>query len=469
MSIQNENDVSTIDSTKEDSINNLFGLTSEVETEIKFCIKNNHKKRLLFLFDLLHPADQADMLERLSKVQLNTCLRLLSKRLDPETLVYLEDTVQEDVIKGIGPNAIAKALPELNTDDEVEILENLQEDQRDTIIKKLPKADRILVEEAFTYPENSAGRLMQREFLSFPEFWTVGQTIDHMRNKEFVEDENFYSIFIIDPGQRLLGVLSLSKLLSNKRSIRLKDIMNNNFQSVDVEIDQEEIALLFQQYALVDLAVTDKANRIIGVIIFDDIVDVINEEAEEDFFGLGGVSDGSIRTSIYKTLKDRFSWLSVNLVTAIIASMVIGLFQEEIEKIVALAVLMPIVASMGGNAGTQTVTVAVRALATRQLSYINLQRFVLRESWVGMFNGVLFAIFSSILAFLWFNDFQIAIIMSASMIINLLFAGILGTLIPLSLYKFKIDPAISSTVLLTTATDVIGFFTFLGLAAWVIL
>ena len=245
--------------------------------------------------------------------------------------------------------------------------------------------------------------------------------------------------------------------------------MNNNFQSVDVEIDQEEIALLFQQYALVDLAVTDKANRIIGVIIFDDIVDVINEEAEEDFFGLGGVSDGSIRTSIYKTLKDRFSWLSVNLVTAIIASMVIGLFQEEIEKIVALAVLMPIVASMGGNAGTQTVTVAVRALATRQLSYINLQRFVLRESWVGMFNGVLFAIFSSILAFLWFNDFQIAIIMSASMVINLLFAGILGTLIPLSLNKFKIDPAISSTVLLTTATDVIGFFTFLGLAAWVIL
>ena len=344
MSIQNENDVSTIDSTKEDSINNLFGLTSEVETEIKFCIKNNHKKRLLFLFDLLHPADQADMLERLSKDQLNNCLRLLSKRLDPETLVYLEDTVQEDVIKGIGPNAIAKALPELNTDDEVEILENLQEDQRDTIIKKLPKADRILVEEAFTYPENSAGRLMQREFLSFPEFWTVGQTIDHMRNKEFVEDENFYSIFIIDPGQRLLGVLSLSKLLSNKRSIRLKDIMNNNFQSVDVEIDQEEIALLFQQYALVDLAVTDKANRIIGVIIFDDIVDVINEEAEEDFFGLGGVSDGSIRTSIYKTLKDRFSWLSVNLVTAILASRVIGLFQKEIKKIVALAVLLQIVA-----------------------------------------------------------------------------------------------------------------------------
>ena len=466
MSIQNENDVSIIDSTKEDSINNLFGLTSEVETEIKFCIKNNHKKRLLFLFDLLHPADQADMLERLSKDQLDNCLRLLSKRLDPETLVYLEETVQEDVIKGIGPNAIAKALPELNTDDEVEILENLQEDQRDTIIKKLPKADRILVEEAFTYPENSAGRLMQREFLSFPDYWTVGQTIDHMRNKEFVEDENFYSIFIIDPGQRLLGILSLSKLLSNKRSIRLKDIMNNNFQSVDVERDQEEIALLFQQYALVDLAVTDKADRIIGVIIFDDIVDVIKEEAEEDFFGLGGVSDGSIRTSIFKTLKDRFSWLSVNLVTAIIASMVIGLFQEEIEKIVALAVLMPIVASMGGNAGTQTVTVAVRALATRQLSYINLQKFVLRESWVGMFNGVLFAIFSSILAYFWFNDFQLALIISISMVLTMIVAGLFGILIPVTLKKMNIDPAISSSVFVTTITDVIGFVSFLGVGAY---
>ena len=469
MSIQSNKNVSMTKLAKEDIVNNLFGLTLEVESEIKVCINKNQKKRLHFLFDLLHPADQADMLERLAKNELENCLRLLSKKLDPETLVYLDDEVQEDVIKGIGPNAIAKALPELNTDDEVEILENLEEDQRDSIIKKLPKADRILVEEAFTYPEHSAGRLMQREFLSFPEYWTVGQTIDYMRNKEIVEDENFYSIFIIDPAQRLLGILSLSKLLSNKRSARLNDIMNKSFQSVNVEIDQEEIALIFQQYALVDLAVIDKADRIIGVIIFDDIVDVINEEAEEDFFGLGGVSDGSIRTSILRTLRDRFSWLSINLITAIIASMVIGLFQEEIEKVVALAVLMPIVASMGGNAGTQTVTVAVRALAKRQLSYVNLQKFVLRESWVGMFNGILFAILSSVLALFWFDDFQIALIMSISMIINLRLAGILGTLIPLSLNKYKIDPAISSTVLPTTATDVIGFFTFLGLAAWVIL
>ena len=466
MSIQNENNVSTIDSTKEDAINNLFGLTSEVETEIKFCIKNNHKKRLLFLFDLLHPADQADMLERLSKDQLDNCLRLLSKKLDPETLVYLEDTVQEDVIKGIGPNAIAKALPELNIDDEVEILENLEEDQRDTIIKKLPKADRLLVEEAFTYPENSAGRLMQREFLSFPDYWTVGQTIDYMRNKEFVEDENFYSIFIIDPGQRLLGILSLSKLLSNKRSIRLKDIMNYNFQSVDVERDQEEIALLFQQYALVDLAVTDKADRTIGVIIFDDIVDVIKEEAEEDFFGVGGGSDGSIRTSIFKTLKDRFSWLSVNLVTAIIASMVIGLFQEEIEKIVALAVLMPIVASMGGNAGMQTLAVTIRTLATNDLTKNNFNQNILKEFNIGILNGLIFAIISSFIVQLWFQDIQLSLIISISMILTMVVAGLFGILVPVTLKNMNIDPAIASSVFVTTITDVIGFVSFLGVGAY---
>ena len=469
MSTQENNILLNKTTIKTDDIKNIFGLTPEVEKEIINSIKTDQKKRLLSLFNLLHPSDQADMLERLDKNDLERCLSWLSKKLDPETLVYLDENVQEDVIKEMGTKAIIKALPELNTDDEVEILENLEQNQRDNIIKKLPKADRILVQEAFTYPVNSAGRLMQREFLSFPEFWTVGQTIDYMRNSEKKENNNFYSVFIVDPGQRLLGELSLAKLLSNKRSVRLKDIMNKGYKFVDVETDQEEIAFLFEHYALVNIAVCDKSEKMIGVIIFDDIVDVINEEAEEDFFGLGGVTDGSIRTSIFKTLKDRFSWLSINLITAIIASIVIGLFQEEIEKIVALAVLMPIIASMGGNAGTQTVTVAVRAIATRRLSYLNLQKFVLRETWVGMFNGIIFAILSSFLAYLWFNDLQISFIMAISMILNLLVAGVLGTLIPLTLDKIKIDPAVSSTVFLTTATDVIGFFSFLGLAAWVIL
>jgi magnesium transporter len=310
---------------------------------------------------------------------------------------------------------------------------------------------------------------MQREFLAFPGNWTVGQTIDHMRNQSQENEENFYSVYIVDPAHRLLGVISLSRLLSAKRPVRLSNLMETSPRSVNVDTDQEEVSLLFQQYGLVNMPVTDKVGRLLGVIIVDDIVDVINEEAEEDLQGLTGVSNLSITASFFDTAKGRFSWLILNMFTAILASTVIGLFQEEIEKLVALAVLMPIVASMGGNAGTQTVTVAVRALATRQLNYTNLQKFVLKETWLGLLNGLLFAILSMILAYVWFGDEQIALIMGLAMIANLLFAGLLGTLIPLTLEKMNIDPAISSSVFLTTATDVIGFFTFLGLSALVIL
>jgi len=453
----------------ETSFKSLYGLTPEVEQAIILAINKNNKSELKKLVEPLHPADQADMLERLSNKKLNVFLDLLGKYLDPEVLVYLDHDIQENVIEHIGPRALAKAIPELNTDDAVDILQDLEEKDRNVIIKQLPKADRILVEEALSFPESSAGRLMQREFLAFPSNWTVGQTIDHMRTKPRDEEENFYSIYIVDPAHRLLGVISLSRLLSAKRLIRLNELMKTESRSVKVETDQEEVALLFQQYGLVDMPVIDQANRLLGVIVVDDIVDVINEEAEEDLLGLAGVSDLSIRASFIETAKGRFSWLILNMFTAILASSVIGLFQEEIEKLVALAVLMPIVASMGGNAGTQTVTVAVRALATRQLDYSNLQKFVLRETWVGMINGVLFAFLSALLAYWWFGDKQIALIMGLAMVANLMFAGILGTLIPLTLEKYKIDPAISSSVFLTTATDVIGFFTFLGLSALVIL
>ncbi len=446
----------------------LYGLTPKVENAISVTIRKKNKLKLRKLITPLHPADQADMLERLSTEELNIAISLLGKSLDPEVLVYLDHNVQEKVIDIIGPRALAKAIPILHSDDAVDILQELEEEERNVVIKKLPKADRILVEEALSFPEESAGRLMQREFLAFPNNWTVGQTIDHMRAQP-QEEENFYSIYIVDPAHRLLGVISLSKLLSAKRPIRLKDLMETNPRSVNVETDQEEVALLFQQYGLVDMPVIDKINRLLGVIIVDDIVDVINEEAEEDLQGLTGVSDLSISSSFFETVKGRFSWLILNMLTAILASSVIGLFQEEIKKLVALAVLMPIVASMGGNAGTQTVTVAVRALATRQLNYTNLQKFVLKETWVGLLNGFLFAFLSALLAYLWFDDKLIAIIMGLAMIANLLFAGILGTLIPLTLEKFKIDPAISSSVFLTTATDVIGFFTFLGLSAIIIL
>ena len=447
----------------------LYGLTPVVENTIINAISNKNARSLKKLIEPLHPADQADMLERLTDDQISDFLSLLGKSLDPEVLVYLDVNVQEKVIDFIGPKALAKAIPELHSDDAVEILQELEEADRNVIIKQLPKSDRILVEEALSFPESSAGRLMQREFLAFPGNWTVGQTIDHMRDQPQNNEENFYSVYIVDPAHRLLGVISLSRLLSAKRPVRLNNLMESNPRSVNVDTDQEEVSLLFQQYGLVNMPVIDKVGRLLGVIIVDDIVDVINEEAEEDLQGLTGVSNLSITASFVETIKGRFSWLILNMFTAILASTVIGLFQEEIEKLVALAVLMPIVASMGGNAGTQTVTVAVRALATRQLNYTNLQKFVLKETWLGLVNGILFAALSVLLAYLWFGDKQIALIMGLAMIANLLFAGVLGTLIPLTLEKFNIDPAISSSVFLTTATDVIGFFTFLGLSALVIL
>ena len=456
-------------STNDANFKSLYGLTPIVEDAILNAINKKNRISLKKLIEPLHPADQADMLERLSNEKLNLFLTILGRALDPEVLVYLDHNVQEKVFNILGPKVLAKAIPELHSDDAVEILQELEEKDRNVVIKQLPKADRILVEEALSYPEYSAGRLMQREFLAFPGNWTVGQTIDHMRANPQDEEDSFYSIYIVDPAHRLMGVISLSKLLSAKRPVRLNDLMELKPRNVNVETDQEEVALLFQQYGLVNMPVVDNADRLLGVIIVDDIVDVINEEAEEDLQGLTGVSDLSITSSFLETAKGRFSWLILNMFTAVLASSVIGLFQEEIEKLVALAVLMPIVASMGGNAGTQTVTVAVRALATRQLNYSNLQKFVLKETWVGMINGFLFALLSIVLAYLWFGDKEIAIIMGLAMIANLLFAGVLGTLIPLTLEKFKIDPAISSSVFLTTATDVIGFFTFLGLSALVIL
>ena len=458
-----------ISNNDDSNFKSLYGLTPVVENTILNAIRKKNARSLKKLIEPLHPADQADMLERLTDEQISDFLSLLGKSLDPEVLVYLDLNVQEKVIDFIGPKALAKAIPELHSDDAVEILQELEEADRNVIIKQLPKSDRILVEEALSFPESSAGRLMQREFLAFPGNWTVGQTIDHMRDQPQDNEDNFYSVYIVDPAHRLLGVISLSRLLSAKRPVRLSNLMQDNPRSVNVETDQEEVSLLFQQYGLVNMPVIDKIGRLLGVIIVDDIVDVINEEAEEDLQGLTGVSNLSITASFIETIKGRFSWLILNMFTAILASTVIGLFQEEIEKLVALAVLMPIVASMGGNAGTQTVTVAVRALATRQLNYTNLQKFVLKETWLGLVNGFLFAILSVLLAYLWFGDKQIALIMGLAMIANLLFAGILGTLIPLTLEKFNIDPAISSSVFLTTATDVIGFFTFLGLSALVIL
>jgi magnesium transporter len=446
---------------------NLYGLTPKVVAAVIACIADGNKDRLVSLVAPLHPADQADMIERLNSAQLKRFTLMMRENLDPTVLTYLPDSVLEDVVSNYGVNELAQALPELDSDDAVDILEDLEEEEVADILAALPVGERLIVEEALSYPEHCAGRLMQREVVVCPSHWTVGQSIDHLRAEDADQlPDEFYVIIIIDPARRVLGQVRLAKLLSSDRPVRLSDIMETAPHQIPVTMDKEEVGLLFQRYGLVSVSVVDAQEKLVGMITVDDIVDVIQEEAGEDLMALGGVSDSDLRSSLVATVQSRFLWLLVNLFTAVIASLVIGVFDDTIERLVALAVLMPIVASMGGNAGTQTVTVAVRALAMRQLVDTNIvNRFVLREAMVGLTNGLIFAIVAGVVALIWFQNIEIALVMGFAMIANMLAAAISGAGIPIILSKMNIDPAVASSVFITTVTDVIGFLTFLGLAA----
>ena len=340
-------------------------------------------------------------------------------------------------------------------------------------MKAIPATDRALIEEGLAYPEDSAGRLMQRELVAIPTFWTVGETIDHMRRS--AEDRpdalpnDFYDIFVVDPGYRPVGSIPLSRLLRTRRPVPLTDIMQTEMRVIDTNTDQEDVAFLFRQRDLTSAPVVDGGGRLAGVITIDDVVDVIDEEYEDDIMRLGGVIQDDLYSAAVETVRSRFTWLLVNLGTAIVASLVIGLFDATIEQMVALAVLMPIVASMGGNAGTQTLTVAVRALAMKELTAANAMRVIGKEILVGAVNGVLFAILTGLVAWAWFSSLPIALIIGLAMIINMIVAAFAGALIPLALERAGVDPAVASGVFLTTVTDVVGFFAFLGLAAWLIL
>lgn len=446
---------------------NLYGLTPKVVAAVIACIADGNKDRLVSLVAPLHPADQADMIERLNSAQLKRFTLMMRENLDPTVLTYLPDSVLEDVVSSYGVNELAQALPELDSDDAVDILEDLEEEEVADILAALPVGERLIVEEALSYPEHCAGRLMQREVVVCPSHWTVGQSIDHLRAEDADQlPDEFYVIIIIDPARRVLGQVRLAKLLSSDRPVRLSDIMETAPHQIPVTMDKEEVGLLFQRYGLVSVSVVDAQEKLVGMITVDDIVDVIQEEAGEDLMALGGVSDSDLRSSLVATVQSRFLWLLVNLFTAVIASLVIGVFDDTIERLVALAVLMPIVASMGGNAGTQTVTVAVRALAMRQLVDANIvNRFVLREAMVGLTNGLIFAIVAGVVALIWFQNIEIALVMGFAIIANMLAAAISGAGIPIILSKMNIDPAVASSVFITTVTDVIGFLTFLGLAA----
>ncbi len=416
----------------------------------------------------LHYADIADLIEALSSEDRAALIGIIHGDLDPEVLPMLDDDVRDEVLTLLGPREVAAALGELDTDDAVEVVQNLEEPLREEVLEAVSAEERAVLEEGLTYPEESAGRLMQRELVAVPANWTVGQTIDHLREVAERDDEDlpdeFYDIFAVDDARRLLGAVSLSRVLRSKRPVRMGELMTTELRSVPVTMDQEEVARLFRQYDLTSAPVVDDGNRLVGVITIDDVVDIMHEEAEEDILLLGGVSETDLYRAAIDTARSRFPWLAVNLAAALIAANVIGLFQATIEQVVALAVLMPIVASMGGNAGTQTMTIAVRALATKELTVGNALRIVWKEALVGGVNGILFAVLIGVVAWLWFGDPAIGAVIASAMIINLILAGFAGVVIPVLLSRGGVDPAVASPVFLTTLTDVVGFFAFLGLA-----
>ena len=415
--------------------------------------------------DDLHQSELGDVLEALHPEQRRALVELLGSDFDFSALTEVDEAIRLDIVDNL-PNAqIAQAVQELDSDDAVYILEDLEKEDQDEILSQLPFTERIRLRRALDYPEETAGRRMQTEFVAVPPFWTIGQTIDYMREDKNLPDR-FSQIFVIDPSFKLLGAIDLDQILRTKRAVKVEEIMHETLHAIPATMDQEEAAREFEQYNLLSAAVVDENGRLVGVLTIDDVVDVIQEEAEEDLLRMGGVGDEELSDSVLATSRSRVPWLLVNLGTAFLAASVIGLFDRTIEHIVALAVLMPIVAGMGGNAGSQTMTVTVRALATRDLDIYNAARIIRRELGVGFVNGVVFAVLIGMVAGFWFRDPNLGGIIAAAMIINMFAAALAGILIPLVLDRFKIDPAVASAVFVTTVTDCVGFFAFLGLATW---
>ena len=417
------------------------------------------------LVDDLHESDLGDVLQALPAENRGTLIGILGEDFDWMALTEVDEAVRNAILDAIPNVQISEAVRELEPDDAVEILEDLDDADRDEILAAIPLADRIALERSLDYPDDSAGRRMTTKFIAVPPFWTVGQTIDFMREDERLPEE-FTELYVVDPRFAFLGTVPLDRLLRTKRPVPIGDIMGEIGHSVDAHDDQEDVARLFERYNLLAVGVVDETDRLVGVITIDDIVDVIEKEADEDIKRLAGVGDEEISDSFLSTVRSRFVWLLVNLCTAVLASVIIALFDATIEEMVALAVLMPIVASMGGNAGTQTMTVTVRALATREIETTQTLRLISREGLVGLANGLAFALIIGVVATLWFGNSQLGLVIAAAMVINMISAGLAGILIPLSLEKTGADPAIASSVFVTTVTDVVGFFAFLGLAAW---
>lgn len=445
-----------------------YALNPEFVREVCDALDDGQEERIHELFSKLHNADQADLLGLVRPDQRRRLINVVGSDLDPDALSDLEDDIKQDVLEQLPIADVAAAVRELESDDAVALLEKVDERKKAEVLDQVRDEDRAAVEFSMKYPAKSAGRLMQREFMSVPPFWTAGQTLEYVKTQENLPDM-FFEIFVVDPSFHTIGTMPISRLLMMDLDVLVGDIMNVEQTLIPVSMDEEEVAYIFRQYHLASAAVVDDIGRIVGMITVDDIVNVVQETASEDMLALGGVKEAeALSSSVISTTRSRFSWLFVNLLTAIAASVIIGLFHETIEKAVAIAILMPIVASMGGNAGTQTLTVAVRSLATKDLTPTNAFRIVVREVLVGGLNGIVFAIVMGLIGGIWFGSATIGAVLGIAMVINLLFAGLAGILVPLGLERAGIDPAVSSAVFVTTVTDIVGFFVFLGLATVVL-
>jgi magnesium transporter len=451
-----------------ESLDDSFGLHPAFVDEVDDALVNEDKDRVRKLVSDLHPADLADLLEHLEPKQCRSLVTTLKDQFNPEVLPELDEAVRDVVMREMGFEDFASALTQLDSDEAVYIAGLVDPSEREAVFDKLPAPDRMQIEASLEYGEDTAGRLIQRELVAVPDYWTVGETIDYLRAATSLPDE-FYVVFVVDPRHRPVGLVELNKLVRSGRPVLMRDIVNPDMELISPDMDREDVAYLFRQRDLVTAPVVEGSGRLIGQITIDDIVDVIEEEAEEDIFKLAGVGDSNLYSAVLEIVRSRMTWLVLNMITAVGASMVIGWFQPTIEKLVALAVLMPIVASMGGNAGTQTLTVAVRSLATKDLDSSNAARIIGKEMLAGLINGLLFAVIAAVVAYIWFEDLGLGLVIGAAMIINLLVAGLAGITIPIALDKLNIDPATSSAVFLTTLTDVVGFFTFLALAAYFLL
>lgn len=447
----------------------IFGLPEGTVAEVRAALDAGDAAPLPEILDPLHPADIADLIEHLSPRERRDFAALAPGRIDGEVLSELAEGLRDDVVDLLQPAELAEAVRELDSDDVVDLVETLEGDRQEAVLAALPAPERVAVEKALAYPENSAGRLMQVEVVRVPEHWTVAEATAFLRSGASLPDQ-FYHVVLVDPRMKPVGYCTLGRILSSPAATRLRDITEDSFRPFHVEDEEEEVARAFSRYHLISAPVVDDDDRLVGVITIDDAVRILDEEHEEDMLSLAGVGgEANVTDRIWDTVKSRAPWLGVNLVTAVLASMVIGLFQGAIEHLVALAVLMPIVASMGGAAGTQGLTVAVRALATRDLTAANARRVIGREVAVGVLNGLTFAVVIGAVSWYRFGNPMLGVVIGLAMIVNLIAAAGAGVLIPIALERARVDPAIASGPFVTTVTDVVGFFSFLGLASVILL